>query len=114
MKSKALVQAAAVVLSAALFTPVGVLAQTGESEPTTMTDTAPLPASDRNSLGAVILMDEPVLAQREQMEQLAARAPDTRSLGAGPNRMMQRALTREDIEFQRALDEALRREGTPK
>jgi hypothetical protein len=35
---------------------------------------------------------------------------DTRTLGAGPNRIMRRAQTQEEIDFQRALDEALRRD----
>jgi len=72
-----------------------------------MVDVAPLPAQERTSVGAVILMDEPVLAQREQMEQLAARsAVDTRSMGAGPTRALQRVFTREELEQQRINDAA--------
>jgi hypothetical protein len=80
-----------------------------------MTDTAPNPASDRGSMGAVILIDQPVLAQREALQQAQARtAVDTRALGAGPNRIMQRALTKDEIEFQKALDAAMRERGSPK
>jgi acetyl-CoA acetyltransferase len=109
------VRLAAGVLAGALLAG-GTVAQTKQPEPTTMTDTAPSPAQDRSSVGAVILMDEPVLAQREAMQQAQARSGiDTRSMGAGPNRIMRRALTREELEFQRALEEAERqRGGTPK
>ena len=97
MNSKALVRAAAVVLTTALFTPFAVHAQ---AQPQTMVDTEPLPASERNSVGAVILMEQPVLAQREAMQNLAARAPDTSTLGAGPARVLQRALTKDESEKQ--------------
>lgn len=92
MKYSAFVRAAAAVLSTALLSSGAVLAQT-QPQPLTMTDTAPPPASERNSVGAVILMDEPVLAQREAMQQAAARAPDTRAMGAGPARVLQKQLT---------------------
>jgi len=107
------VRAAAGVLAGALLTG-GAIAQTKQPEPVTMTDTAPNPASDRGSVGAVILIDQPVLAQREALQQSQARsAADTRAMGAGPNRIMQRALTKDEVEFQRALDAAMRRHGTP-
>ena len=49
---QAFVRAAAAVLSTALLSSGAVvLAQTTEPQPTTMVDTAPLPASDRNSVG---------------------------------------------------------------
>ena len=106
-------RAAAGVLAAALLAG-GAIAQTKEPEPITMTDTAPNPASDRASVGAVILIDQPVLAQREALQQQQARsAVDTRAMGAGPNRIMQRAMTKDEVEFQRALDAAMRRHGTP-
>ena len=72
----------------------------------TMTDTAPTPAHDRDSLGAVIMMDQPVLAQREAL--LAAQertSVDTRSLGAGPTRIMREATTKEERQMQKALEE---------
>ena len=37
-------------------------------------------------------MDDPVLAQREAMQQLASRAPDTSAMGAGPAQLLQKAL----------------------
>lgn len=109
------VRAAAGVLAGALLAG-SAIAQDKQPEPVTMTDTAPSPAGDRSSLGAVIMMDEPVLAQREALQQAQARSEvDTRSMGAGPNRIMRRAMTREQLEFQRALDAAMRQQqGTPK
>ncbi|MEJ5992197.1 hypothetical protein WG902_19500 [Ramlibacter sp. PS3R-8] len=60
-----------------------------QPQPLTMTDTAPAPASERSSMGAVILMDQPVLAQREAMLAVKERsAVDTRSMGAGPARVL--------------------------
>ena len=104
------VRAAAGVLAGALLT-VGAMAQTKQPEPLTMTDTAPNPASDRGSVGAVILIDQPVLAQREALQQAQSRSPvDTRAMGAGPNRSM-RPVTKDEVEFQRALDAAMRRHG---
>jgi len=104
MRYPAFVRAAALALPAALFFSGAVQAQAPaptQPQPTTMSDAAPLPASERTSSGAVILMDEPVLAQRQQMEEALARAPgapDTRSMGAGPARMTTRPLTKEEIE----------------
>lgn len=111
MKYQDFVRAAAGVLAGALLAG-GAIAQT---QPITMTDTAPTPAQERNSMGAVIMMDEPVLAQREAMQQAQERSGiDTRTMGAGPNRIMRRAITREELEFQKALDAAERQKGTPK
>ena len=87
MKYQAFVRAAAGALAAAALTGAA-FAQT-QTTPVTMTDTAPAPAGDRSSVGAVILMNEPVLAQREAM--LAAQersAVDTRSMGAGAARVL--------------------------
>jgi len=101
MRYPAFVRAAALALPAALFFSGAVQAQTPaptQPQPTTMSDAAPLPAQERTSSGAVILMDEPVLAQREQMDQALARAPDTRSMGAGPARLASRPLTKEEID----------------
>jgi hypothetical protein len=109
MRYQDFARAAAGVLATA-FIAGGAYAQT-QPQPTTMTDTAPSPASDRSSLGAVIMMDEPVLAQREQMLQAQERsAVDTRTLGAGPARII-----RETFEQQRAREarESVRG-GTPK
>ncbi len=67
------------------------LAQTSPAAPSppVMTDTAPLPAQHRDSLGAIVLPQSPVLAQREQLAPLAAPV-DTRSMGAGPARVLER------------------------
>jgi hypothetical protein len=107
-------RAAAGVLAGALLAG-GAFAQSDKPEPLTMTDTAPAPASDRSSVGAVILMDQPVLAQREAMAAARERSEvDTRAMGAGPNRIMRRALSREEIEFQKAIEAAERQKATPK
>ena len=103
------VRAAAGVLAGTLLS-VGAIAQTKQPDPATMVDVAPDPAHDRDSLGAVILMDQPVLAQREAMQQAQARAVDTRTLGAGPNRIMQRVRSTEEQQFLRALEEAMKRQ----
>jgi hypothetical protein len=110
MRYQAFVRAAATVLSTALLAAGAAYAQDAKRpEPVTMTDTAPLPAHDRQSTGAVILMNEPVLAQREAM--LAAQqrsAVDTRSMGAGPAKLLREVFTKEQAEQQRALDAAER------
>lgn len=112
MRYQAFMGVAAAVLSTTFFSTGNVLAQNEAQavpQPRTMTDTAPLPASDRGSVGAVILMDDPVIAQREAMQQMASRAPDTSTMGAGPNRLLQRVLTDEERKQQRALDAAGKR-----
>jgi methenyltetrahydromethanopterin cyclohydrolase len=87
MKYQAFVRAAAGALAAAALTGAAI-AQT-QTTPVTMTDTAPAPASDRSSVGAVILMDQPVLAQRDAMQAAQERsAVDTRAMGAGPARVL--------------------------
>jgi hypothetical protein len=106
MRHQAFLRAAAGLLaSAALLTGGGVaIAQTSKPEPVTMTDTAPLPATERESLGAVILMDQPVLAQREAMQQAQERSVDTRTMGAGAARVLRDLMTKDELEQQRALD----------
>jgi hypothetical protein len=114
MRYQDFVRGAAGVLATALLATGAAFAQTKQAEPVTMTDTAPVPAHDRSSVGAVILMDEPVLAQREALMQAQERTGiDTRAMGAGPNRLMRRALTKEEVELQKARDAAQRRRGTP-
>lgn len=113
MRYPAFVRTAALALPVALlFSGVG-WTQT-QPQPATLSDAAPLPAQERTSSGAVILMDEPVLAQREQMEAAAARTPDTRTLGAGPARQLQRALTRGERERGSAIDAVPPARTTPK
>ena len=101
MRYQAFVRAAAGVLSTALFAGAAI----AQAQPRTMTDTAPLPPSDRSSVGAVILMDEPVLAQREMMLQAQERsAVDTRAMGAGPARLLRGLAGKEDAEQKKATD----------
>jgi hypothetical protein len=110
MRYQAFVRTAAGVLATAVVGVGAALAQT-QPQPQVMTDAAPLPATERSSLGAVIIMDQPVLAQREAMLAVQERsAIDTRALGAGPSRIMREVQTKEELELQRALDEALRRD----
>ena len=112
MRYQAFVRAAAAVLSTALLSAGAAYAQGKQPDPVTMADVAPLPATERNSVGAVILMDDPVLAQREAMLQAQERsAVDTRTLGAGPARVLRKVDRQEALEFQKALEEAMRRRG---
>ena len=114
MRYQAFVRAAATVLSTALLAGTA-FAQSSTPSPRTMTDTAPLPASERGSVGAVILMEEPVLAQREMMLQAQERySVDTRTMGAAPARILRSQDTRDAVREQRALDAAGRHKGTPK
>jgi len=109
MKYRNFARAAAGVLATTLLCGAA-FAQAARPQPLTMTDTAPPPAGDRSSVGAVIMMDEPVLAQREQMQQAQERtAIDTRTLGAGPARVI-----RDTFEQQRAQDAMEPSRGTPK
>jgi hypothetical protein len=109
-------RAAAGVLATVLCAAAGAQTQTDKlPEPVTMTDTAPSPANDRASMGAVILIDEPVLAQREAMQAVRERGElDTRAMGAGPARIQRRTITIDEIRRQRAIDAAQGMRGTPK
>jgi hypothetical protein len=114
MRYQDFVRVAAGVLATTVLASGAALAQTKQAEPATMTDTAPVPAHDRSSVGAVIMMDEPVLAQREALMQAQQRSGiDTRSMGAGPNRLMRKSMTKEEIELQKAMDAAQKRKATP-
>ena len=111
MRYQAFVRAAAGVLSTA-FLAGAALAQV---QPRTMIDTAPLPPGDRSSVGAVILMDDPVLAQREAMLQAQERTSvDTRSMGAGPARLLRGLAIKEDAEQKKAMDAAEKARVAPK
>lgn len=94
MRYQAFVRVAAGALAAAALATATAFAETPSSDeavpqPSTMTDTAPMPAHDRSSVGAVILMEEPVLAQREALMQAQERsAVDTRAMGAGAARLL--------------------------
>jgi len=112
MNNRAFVRAAAAVLSTAILGCGAVYAQADDSADTPRmnlmprTDTAPSPAEERSSAGAVLMMDQPVLAQRRQMQNLARSTPDTRTMGAGAERVIQREEKRDD-QFQQKLIEAL-------
>jgi hypothetical protein len=117
MRVQESLRAAAGVLATALFAAAGAHAAEPAKlpEPATMIDTAPSPANDRASMGAVILIDEPVLAQREAMQAVRERADlDTRAMGAGPARIQRRTITIDEIRQQRATDAAQGARGTPK
>ena len=108
MKYQAIARAAAGALAVVALS--GQALSQSQPQPVTMTDTAPTPASDRSSMGAVILMDQPVLAQRAAL--LAAQersAIDTRAMGAGPARVFRDV----QVDQQKATEPAPQR-GTPK
>lgn len=114
MKFHALVRTAAGALVGALVAGGAFAQAETQPLPTTLTDVAPLPATDRTSSGAVILMDQPVLAQRQALLAAQARSDvDTRSMGAGPARATRHAQTEQELQMQRALEDAMRRNGTP-
>ena len=91
--------AVALVLAATAGAPA-FAADEGKPTPAVMTDVAPLPPQDRSSLGAVILAEEPVIAQREAYTLAAVRyqhllSPESRRMVAqrlqgvmDPTRMM--------------------------
>lgn len=114
MKYQAFVRAAAGVLATAILGTGAALAQGSTPTPPTMTDTAPLPAGDRESSGAVILMDQPVLAQRQAMLAWQERSPvDTTALGAGPARTFRRAEAMQQMRKRRAEERLRELNGTP-
>ena len=115
MRTQDFVRAAAGVLASALFAAGGVYAQDQKQpEPTTMVDTAPMPATDRSSLGAVIMLDQPVLAQREALAAAQERTSfDTRTMGAGPARVLRDVMTKEELKRQRAMEAAQQQRATP-
>ena len=115
MRNPTFLRAAATVLTVATFWGAAA-AQTASAS---RSDTAPPPAEDRNSMGAVVLTDQPVLAQKDAMTQARAAGPDTRSMGAGPAGLLRRTLTREELQMFKARQAAdLQRnggsQGTPK
>lgn len=106
MRHQDFVRVAAGVLATA-FVSGAAFAQARLPEPAVMTDAAPIPAHDRSSMGAVIVMDEPVLAQRDALQAAQERtAVDTRSMGAGPARILRDVMLHEQLKRQRALDAA--------
>jgi hypothetical protein len=67
-------------------------------------DTEPLPPEDRSSVGAVILINEPVLAQREQMTRLAQERNPTSAMGAGPAVILRKEKTKSELESERVRE----------
>lgn len=108
MKTLAFVRTAATVIVAACGSIA--MAENPAPTPRVMTDTAPLPAQERESHGAIVMADQPVLAKRAYLDRLAAEqggtTVDTRAMGAGPARIMRREQTRSDLQDQRAKDAA--------
>jgi len=114
MRYQDFVRVAAGVLATAVVGVTAAHAQVSHPEPAVMTDTGPIPATDRSSMGAVIIMDQPVLAQREAMQAAQERtAVDTQSMGAGPARILRDVMTQEQLKHQRAMDAAQRQRTTP-
>jgi len=104
MRYQAFVRAAAAVLSTAVISGTAVAQATS---PAPRSDVSPAPAEDRSSVGAIVLMDDPVIAQREQMQTMLARgAVDTRVMGAGPARLLRGPQTKEEIEAEKAREAA--------
>jgi hypothetical protein len=86
----------------------GALAQSqtqteAQVEPAVLTDVAPLPAEDRDSVGAIVLENSMVRAQRAA---LAGRYTPARvtSIGRGAMRAARSARTREELQQQRDED----------
>lgn len=114
MQYQPLLKTAALVLAAGLAAPVA-LAQNAPTAPTpqVMTDVAPLPASDRNSIGAVVLEDSMVIAQREQRDALqrAGERTGLASIGRNAIRATLREQTRSELAQARAQEAARLRDS---
>ncbi|MBI5278912.1 MAG: hypothetical protein HY854_20935 [Burkholderiales bacterium] len=78
--------------------------------PAVMTDTAPLPAQDRSSAGAIVLEDSMVLAQREAFRQAGART-GVATIGRNAMRATMRQQTIQDLAEMRAQEAARFRDG---
>ena len=104
MKYQPLVRTAAVVLAVAVSGPAA-LAQTTKPNPPVMVDTAPLPASERGSIGAIILEESPVLAQREAFQKAGERT-GVASIGKGALRATMREALKNELAEARALERA--------
>jgi hypothetical protein len=86
----------------------GVLAQTDsqaptQPEPAVLTDVAPLPAEDRDSIGAVVLGNSMVRAQREAFRG-SYTATSVSSVGRDAARAARAARTKEELKQQREED----------
>ena len=114
MQYQPLLKTAALVLAAGLAAPVALAQNAAPTAPTpqVMTDVAPLPASDRNSIGAVVLEDSMVIAQREHRMALQQAADRTglASIGRNAIRATLREQTRSELAQARALEAARMRD----
>ena len=104
MKTLSIARSAAVLLAVAL----GSGAALAQSSPRVVTDAAPLPAEDRSSMGAVVLEDSPVLAQARMMQTLAGNRPDTSTMGAPAERVIEKARREEERKLRRDKVQPLR------
>lgn len=96
MKYRTLITSAALVLAAATGAPAVFAAEEGKPTPAVMTDTAPLPAQDRSSTGAIILEDSMVIAQREAFQKANERT-GLATIGRNALRATLRAQTRSEL-----------------
>ena len=109
MKYPVLVHAAAFAL---VLGAGGVLAQTAPAAPDTaagspvVSDVGPPPAHERNSLGAIVLEDSPVRAQRDRDFESAPRKAGAKAVGRNAKRSTMKAQTRSELNQARE-DEAL-------
>lgn len=102
MQSSRFLRSAAVVLAAGAC--AAAMAQSAPTPPV-MTDTAPLPASDRNSIGAIIMEDSMVIAQREHFQRVAV-ARDYRLIGREATRITLDEQRKADLASARAAEAA--------
>lgn len=77
-----------------------------QPEPAVLTDVAPLPAEDRDSVGAVVLGNSMVRAQRQALGGRYT-ATSVSSIGRGTARAARNARTQEELKQQRE-DDAIR------
>jgi hypothetical protein len=101
MKYPNILRAAAVVLAVAAS---GAHAQSMPT-PSVMTDTAPLPAQERGSVGAVVFEDSMVIAHRQAFQQAADRT-GLASIGRNATRAMLRQQTMQDLAALQAQEAA--------
>ena len=106
MKYRTLIQTATIAVAVSIAAPVAFASDEGKPTPAVMTDTAPLPAQDRGSQGAIILQDSMVLAQREAFQKANERT-GLGTVGRNALRATLRAQTQAEL-AQARQQEALR------
>jgi hypothetical protein len=77
---------------------LGSSAVLAQANPQRMTDTAPPPAEERSSVGAIVMADSMVIAQRRHVEQVAEARIQPARIGKETLRATFRAQTRSDLE----------------